>query len=86
MANELGAGSARRARFSIINVVVTSLIIGSAFFVLFLVFRGSLAYIFTDSEAVARAVDDLSLLLAFSILLNSVQPVLSGKFLLKTLT
>ncbi|EHA8592513.1 putative protein DETOXIFICATION 21 [Cocos nucifera] len=45
---------------------------------LFLVFRGSLAYIFTDSEAVARAVEDLSLLLAFSILLNSVQPVLSG--------
>ncbi|XP_008807331.2 protein DETOXIFICATION 21-like [Phoenix dactylifera] len=78
VANELGAGSARRAQFSIINVVVTSSIIGSVFFVLFLVFRSSLAYIFTDSEAVARAVDDLSLLLAFSILLNSVQPVLSG--------
>ncbi|KAG1338249.1 putative protein DETOXIFICATION 21 [Cocos nucifera] len=37
-----------------------------------------LAYIFTESDAVVRAVDDLSMLLAFSILLNSVQPVLSG--------
>lgn len=83
MANELGAGSAKKAKFSIINVVLTSLIIGSVLFVLFLVFRGRLAYIFTDSDAVASAVDDLSLLLAFSILLNSVQPVLSGMPLLK---
>ncbi|XP_008792470.1 protein DETOXIFICATION 21-like [Phoenix dactylifera] len=78
VANELGAGSAKRAKFSIVNVVLTSLIIGSVLFVLFLMFRGKLAYIFTESDAVARAVDDLSLLLAFSILLNSVQPVLSG--------
>ncbi|XP_010922926.1 protein DETOXIFICATION 21 [Elaeis guineensis] len=78
VANELGAGSAKRAKFSIVNVVFTSLTIGSVLFVLFLVFRGRLAYIFTESDAVARAVDDLSVLLAFSILLNSVQPVLSG--------
>ncbi|RVW89859.1 hypothetical protein VitviT2T_011400 [Vitis vinifera] len=40
--------------------------------------RGRLAYIFTDSHDVARAVADLSPLLACSMLLNSVQPVLSG--------
>jgi multidrug resistance protein, MATE family len=78
VANELGAGSARRAKFAIYNVVATSSIIGSVLFVLFLLFRGGLAYIFTDSQAVADAVAGLSPLLAFSILLNSVQPVLSG--------
>uniref|UniRef100_J3N5P7 Protein DETOXIFICATION n=1 Tax=Oryza brachyantha TaxID=4533 RepID=J3N5P7_ORYBR len=78
VANELGAGSARRAKFAIFNVVTISFCIGFVLFVLFLFFRGSLAYIFTESRAVADAVADLSPLLAFSILLNSVQPVLSG--------
>ncbi|XP_054816131.1 protein DETOXIFICATION 21-like isoform X6 [Prosopis cineraria] len=40
--------------------------------------RERLAYIFTTNQQVAVAVGDLSPLLAFSILLNSVQPVLSG--------
>ncbi|KAF8023394.1 hypothetical protein BT93_F0791 [Corymbia citriodora subsp. variegata] len=39
---------------------------------------GRLAYIFTESDEVANAVADLSPLLSISILLNSVQPVLSG--------
>ncbi|KAM0843290.1 hypothetical protein ACQ4PT_057808 [Festuca glaucescens] len=76
--NELGAGSARRAKFAILNVVATSFLIGLVLFAFFLLFRGKLSYIFTDSEEVAAAVADLSPLLAFSILLNSVQPVLSG--------
>jgi MATE family multidrug resistance protein len=76
--NELGAGSARRTKFAILNVVATSFTIGVVLFVFFLFFRGKLSYIFTESEEVAAAVADLSPLLAFSILLNSVQPVLSG--------
>jgi MATE family multidrug resistance protein len=86
VANELGAGSAiaRRAKFAIYNVVITSSLIGFVLFVLFLFFRGSLAYIFTESREVANAVADLSPLLAFSILLNSVQPVLSGMLLSST--
>jgi multidrug resistance protein, MATE family len=78
VANELGAGSARRAKYAIKNVVLNSLAIGSVLFVVFLVFRGNLAYIFTEDINVAKAVSHLSPLLAFSILLNSVQPVLSG--------
>ncbi|KAI0511970.1 hypothetical protein KFK09_012604 [Dendrobium nobile] len=78
VANELGAGSAKRAKFAIINVVATSLIIGIILFTFFLILRGKLAYIFTENSEVTRAVADLSPLLAFSILLNSVQPVLSG--------
>jgi len=78
VANELGAGSAKRAKFAIVNVVLTSLTIGCVLFVLFLLFRGRIGYVFTNSSKVIRAIADLSPLLAFSILLNSVQPVLSG--------
>ena len=58
--------------------VLTSFAIGFVLFLFFLFFRGRLAYIFTESEEVAKAVANLSPLLAVSILLNSVQPVLSG--------
>jgi hypothetical protein len=40
-----------------------------------------IAYLFTTSSDVLEAVDNLSLLLAVTILLNSVQPVLSGTLL-----
>ncbi|KAJ3676593.1 hypothetical protein LUZ60_004005 [Juncus effusus] len=78
VANELGAGSAKNAKFSIYVVVSTSLLIGIVLFAVFLGFKGTLAYLFTDNKEVANAVADLSPLLAFTILLNSVQPVLSG--------
>ncbi|KAK2642782.1 hypothetical protein Ddye_024545 [Dipteronia dyeriana] len=78
VSNELGNGSSKAAKFSIAVSVLTSLVIGLVLFVFFLLLRGRLAYVFTDSPKVARAVANLSPLLAFSILLNSVQPVLSG--------
>ncbi|KAL3373112.1 hypothetical protein AABB24_005216 [Solanum stoloniferum] len=78
VSNELGRGSAKAARFSILTIVITSFVIGFILFLFFLFLRGRLAYIFTESEDVAEEVDHLSPLLAFSILLNSVQPVLSG--------
>ncbi|KAE9588722.1 hypothetical protein Lal_00030368 [Lupinus albus] len=78
VANELGKGSAKAAKFSIIVTVLTSLTIGFILFLFFLFFRERLAYIFTSNKEVADAVGDLSPLLSISILLNSVQPVLSG--------
>ncbi|XP_047330281.1 protein DETOXIFICATION 21-like [Impatiens glandulifera] len=78
VSNELGRGSSKAAKFSVIYIVVTSFMIGLVLFTVFLFLRGRLAYIFTNSEEVAAAVADLSPLLACSILLNSVQPVLSG--------
>ncbi|OMO49410.1 Multi antimicrobial extrusion protein [Corchorus olitorius] len=78
VSNELGRGSAKAAKFSILMSTLTSLAIGLVLFLLFLFLRGRLAYIFTESEEVADAVAELSPLLAMSILLNSVQPVLSG--------
>ncbi|RZC86439.1 hypothetical protein C5167_030517 [Papaver somniferum] len=78
VSNELGGGSSKGAKFAIMVSTLTSLTIGVVLFVFFLFYRGQLAYIFTTDEAVAAEVDKLSPLLAISILLNSVQPVLSG--------
>ncbi|KAL3733212.1 hypothetical protein ACJRO7_022697 [Eucalyptus globulus] len=78
VSNELGRGSARSVKFSIVMLVLTSFTIGFVLFVFFLFLRGRLAYIFTKNDEVANAVADLSPLLAISILLNSIQPVLSG--------
>jgi MATE family multidrug resistance protein len=46
---------------------------------LVLIFHDKLAMVFSSSEAVIRAVDSISILLALTILLNGIQPVLSGK-------
>ncbi|XP_031280362.1 protein DETOXIFICATION 21-like [Pistacia vera] len=78
VSNELGRGSSKDAKFSIKVIVLTSFIIGLVLFVFFLLLKGRIAYIFTNSHEVASVVADLSPLLAFSILMNSVQPVLSG--------
>ncbi|KAF8050224.1 hypothetical protein N665_2021s0001 [Sinapis alba] len=78
VANELGAGSGQRARFAMIISVTQSLIIGIIFSVLVVFFHDQIGWIFSSSETVIKAVNDLSILLAFTILLNSIQPVLSG--------
>jgi hypothetical protein len=79
VANELGAGNGKGARFAIIVSITTSVVIGVVFWCLILYFDDKIALLFTSSKVVLDAVHDLSVLLAFTILLNSVQPVLSGK-------
>lgn len=82
VANELGAGNGKGAKFATRVAVVTSVIIGLFFWLLIMMFHNEFGYIFTNSEPVLTEVSKLSLLLAFTILLNSVQPVLSGNHLL----
>nr|XP_043623292.1 protein DETOXIFICATION 24-like [Erigeron canadensis]XP_043623293.1 protein DETOXIFICATION 24-like [Erigeron canadensis]XP_043623294.1 protein DETOXIFICATION 24-like [Erigeron canadensis] len=78
VANELGRGNAKAVKFAIKVLLWTSIAIGVFFFVLCLVFRKKLVYLFTDDDRVAETVSDLTLLLSFSVLLNSIYPVLSG--------
>jgi len=78
VANELGAGSGKGARFAIVVSITTSVVIGLVFWCLILYFDDKIALLFTSSAVVLDAVHHLSVLLAFTILLNSVQPVLSG--------
>ncbi|XP_008804797.1 protein DETOXIFICATION 27-like [Phoenix dactylifera] len=78
VANELGAGNGKGARFATIVSASTSVVIGLFFCTLIMSLHDKFAFIFTTSTVVLDAVDNLSILLAFTILLNSVQPVLSG--------
>ncbi|KAK3002920.1 hypothetical protein RJ639_019900, partial [Escallonia herrerae] len=78
VANELGAGNGKGAKFATIVSVMTSIVIGVFFWLLIMIFHNDIALIFSTSKPILEAVDNLSILLAFTILLNSVQPVLSG--------
>ncbi|KAG8087375.1 hypothetical protein GUJ93_ZPchr0010g9610 [Zizania palustris] len=78
VANELGAGSGKGARFAIVVSVTTSVVIGLVFWCLIMAYNDVIALLFSSSTAVLDAVHHLSVLLAFTVLLNSVQPVLSG--------
>lgn len=78
VSNELGARHPRATKFSIIIVVATSLLIGILCMVIVLLLKGKFGAFFTDSEVVKVAVTQLSSFLAITMLLNSVQPVLSG--------
>ncbi|XP_042965941.1 protein DETOXIFICATION 27-like isoform X2 [Carya illinoinensis] len=78
VANELGAGNGKAARFATIVAVSYSFAIGLFFCMLILILHDKVAYIFTSSAEVIQAVDKMSYLLGLTILLNSVQPVLSG--------
>ncbi|XP_068645583.1 protein DETOXIFICATION 41 [Aristolochia californica] len=76
--NELGARHPKVARFSVIVVVVTSTIISLVFSAVVLIFRGPLSRAFTSDTEVTKAVSSLTPLLAVSIFLNGIQPILSG--------
>ncbi|KAJ8544061.1 hypothetical protein K7X08_025679 [Anisodus acutangulus] len=78
VANELGAGNGKGAKFATAVAVTHSIVIGLFFWILIIFFHNELALIFTTSKPVLEAVHKLSILLAFTVLLNSVQPILSG--------
>lgn len=80
ISNELGMGNAKAAKFSIKVALGTSIIIGIIFWVLCMVFSREISYLFTSSEEIAESVFRLHVLLAFSMLLNSIFPVLTGKY------
>lgn len=85
VANELGRGDANAVRFAINVILGTSIVIGVIVFILCLVFGSQLGYLFTKEAAVADAVSDLSVLLALSVLFNSIYPVFSGSHFIRVL-
>ncbi|XP_031492027.1 protein DETOXIFICATION 27-like [Nymphaea colorata] len=78
VSNELGAGNGKGARFATIVSVLTSTVIGLFFWALIVILHNKFALLFTSSAVVLAATSKLAVLLAFTILLNSVQPILSG--------
>ncbi|PON68732.1 Multi antimicrobial extrusion protein [Parasponia andersonii] len=78
VSNELGAGNPKSAAFSVVAVTVISFLISVIAALVVLALRDVISYAFTGGETVAAAVSDLCPLLALTLLLNGVQPVLSG--------
>lgn len=81
MSNELGAGNPKSAAFSVVVVTLVSFIISVIIALIILSLRHVISYGFTEGETVANAVSDLCPLLGITVVLNGVQPVLSGTHL-----
>uniref|UniRef100_M1BJ29 Multidrug resistance pump n=1 Tax=Solanum tuberosum TaxID=4113 RepID=M1BJ29_SOLTU len=78
VSNELGAGHPRTAKFSVLVVSITSLLIGTILTIALFVARTRYPPLFTKSFEVQQAVYELTPLLGTTIMLNGLQPTLSG--------
>ncbi|KAL5718620.1 Protein DETOXIFICATION 34 [Ranunculus cassubicifolius] len=78
VSNELGSGHPRAAKYSVLVVILESLLIGIFFMILILVTKDDFSIIFTSSKDLQNAVSKLAPLLGVTMVLNSVQPVISG--------
>lgn len=78
VSNELGLLHPKAAKYSVYVAVFQSLFIGLFFMVVILVSRDYFAVIYTDSKVLQQAVAKLAWLLGITMVLNSVQPVISG--------
>lgn len=78
VSNELGLLHPRAAKYSVYVAVFQSLLIGLLCMVIILVARDYFAVIYTDSKTLQQAVSELAWFLGVTMVLNSVQPVISG--------
>ncbi|CAA3020013.1 DETOXIFICATION 40-like [Olea europaea subsp. europaea] len=78
VSNELGAGNPKSAAFSIFVVNFVSFILAFAVAAMVLWQRHRISYIFTSGDTVANAVSELCPFLSVTLILNGIQPILSG--------
>lgn len=78
ISNELGAAHPRVAKFSVYVVNGNSVLINIALSAIILIFRVGLSKLFTSDAEVIDEVSALTPLLCISVLLNGIQPILSG--------
>lgn len=76
--NELGAGHPKVARFSVIVVVTASIAFSVLMTLLVIILRYPLSTLYTSSTTIIDEVISMMPLLAISIFLNGIQPILSG--------
>ncbi|XP_047307974.1 protein DETOXIFICATION 40-like [Impatiens glandulifera] len=76
--NELGAGNPKAAAFSVLVVTLVSLVFSVIGACVVMALRNVISYAFTEGETVAKAVSELCPYLAVTLILNGIQPVLSG--------
>ncbi|CAO2829314.1 unnamed protein product [Amaranthus hypochondriacus] len=78
VSNELGAAHPRAAKFSVVVSVITSFLLGLIMSLVLIIYRKEYPPAFTNSKEVQDIVFNLTPILAFSIIINNIQPVLSG--------
>lgn len=78
VSNELGAAHPRTAKFSLVVAVVTSFFIGVFLSLILIIFRDEYPALFSSDSEVEALVKQLTPLLATCIVINNIQPVLSG--------
>ncbi|CAH1419096.1 unnamed protein product [Lactuca virosa] len=78
VSNELGAAHPRAAKFSVVVVVISAFLMGVLMAAVLIIFRHKYSAIFVESIEVQQAVYALTSLLATCIVINNIQPVLSG--------
>ncbi|KAK9051814.1 hypothetical protein SSX86_028442 [Deinandra increscens subsp. villosa] len=78
VSNELGAGHPKSAAFAVGVVTLCSFVICLMCAIVLFALRHIISYAFTGGETVANAVSELTPLLTASVILNGIQPVLSG--------
>ncbi|CAL5335426.1 unnamed protein product [Camellia sinensis] len=76
--NELGRGHPLVAKLSVLVVIGTSILISIIFSAIVFIFKIELSKLFTSDSEVIEAVSNLTPLLAISVFLNGIQPILSG--------
>lgn len=78
VSNELGAAHPRTAKFSLVVATLASLMIGLVIALILVLARNLYPDLFTNDAGVKELVKQLTPLLAVCIIINNVQPVLSG--------
>ncbi|KAI3719462.1 hypothetical protein L6452_20361 [Arctium lappa] len=78
VSNELGYGHPRAAKYAIMVTVTESLVMGIVSMCIVMITKNHFAAIFTNSEEMQTAVSHLAYLLGITLVLNSVQPEISG--------
>ncbi|KAI3903379.1 hypothetical protein MKW98_032033 [Papaver atlanticum] len=78
VSNELGAGNAAAAKFSVWVTVSIALVTQTSFGILIFITRNNFPKLFTDDKIVMKEVAALAMYLCISIFLCAILPVLSG--------
>ncbi|XP_048137499.1 protein DETOXIFICATION 29-like isoform X2 [Rhodamnia argentea] len=78
VSNELGAAHPRTAKFSLIVAVISSFLIGLVLSAILLATQDLYPSLFSSDTSVQELVKELTPVLALCIVINNVQPVLSG--------
>ncbi|KAI4328174.1 hypothetical protein L6164_020552 [Bauhinia variegata] len=78
VSNELGAAHPRTARFSLVVAVITSFVLVLLLSLVLIIFRNQYPSLFSSEPAVQDLVVELTPMLASCIVINNIQPVLSG--------